>query len=174
MILWLVNILPALHLASLASSYLMSDFEKTNSFMLSSNKINYDFEYINIKSSSKAFLSRVCLWHARSISCQVIFMLLQPILKLEYISCTMDSQFWLNLLRVTKIISNLVSEYERLRASQLIVMPWMYAIIYENGKNAIEWWKQKPIFRKSLWSALLSTFIVCKINSSFKLWYQLG
>ena len=102
MILWLVNILHALHLASSATSYLMSDFEKTNSFMLSSNKINYDFEYINIKSSSKAFLSRVCLWHARSISCQVLFMLLQPMLKLEYISCTMDYEIRLYLLRFTK------------------------------------------------------------------------
>ena len=102
MILWLVNILHALHLASSATSYLMSDFEKTNSFMLSSNKINYDFEYINIRSSSKAFLSRVCLWHARSISCQVLFMLLQPMLKLEYISCTMDYEIRLYLRRFTK------------------------------------------------------------------------
>ena len=122
MILWLVNILHALHLASSAISYLMSDFEKTNSFMLSSNKINYDFEYINIKSSSKAFLSRVCLWHARSISCQVIFMLLQPILKLEYMPCTVDSQFWLNLRRVTKIISNVLSKYGRFHVKNIYVV----------------------------------------------------
>ena len=146
----------------------MSDFEKTNSFMLSSNKINYDFEYINIKSSSKAFLSRVCLWHARSISCQVIFMLLQPILKLEYISCTMVSWFWLNLLRVTK-------SYQMYCRN---MNDYLYAVDVRNNilkwEKCIEWWKQKPVFRESLWSALLSTFIVCKINSSFKLWYQLG
>ena len=152
----------------------MSDFEKTNSFMLSSNKINYDFEYINIKSSSKAFLSRVCLWHARSISCQVLFMLLQPILKLEYISCTMDYEIRLYLLKFTKSYQIYCIHMDNFMLHSSIVMPWMYAIIYENGKNVIEWWKQKPIFRKSLWSALLSTFIVCKINSSFKLWYQLG
>ena len=134
MILWLVNILHALHLASSATSYLMSDFEKINSFMLSSNKINYDFEYINIKSSSKAFLSRVCLWHARSISCQVIFMLLQPILKLEYKSCTMDSQFWLNLPRVIKSYQMYCQNMD----DSVLFMSWRYAAISKIEKNVIE------------------------------------
>ena len=123
----------------------MTDFENTNLFILSNNKIYYDFGYINIKSSSKAFLSRVCLWHARSISCQVIFMLLQPILKLEYISCTMDSWFWLNLLRFIKIVSmccmNIFNSI--LHSSYLkIFMSWRYATISQNGRNVIKWLKQ--------------------------------
>ena len=154
----------------------MTDFEHTNLFILSNNKIYYDFGYINIKSSSKAFLSRVCLWHARSISCQVIFMLLQPILKLEYISCTMDSWFWLNLLRFIKIVSMCCMNIFNSMLKR-ITLKNIYVVEVRN--NISKWEKchqmiEANTFRESLWSALLSTFIVCKINSSFKLWYQLG